>query len=248
MSDEQKRRAAMLAEVVAEYEPIHADWKPIPRYLALSSRNEGRSHAIEAHDTEADALRCLVDGVGDWFPCGVIDLDTGAMAETEPQLALGEWVGTFEPEGDPCTGCGEAPDGEVPFDELGRCALCSGKMDLPPCPVAGSPVSDVVGWFSWRAEEAEHAAEAMPSDAAKHAGQAMAWRQAAEMLEEIAETWIAELTRRERMAAECCGGAYDDPDEPAPTDSDEAENYGAAIALGEAVQLLDGPRVAESMA
>lgn len=99
-SAEQERRAAMLDEVEAEYGP--GGWlrrpHPLSRWVAVSSRNEGRTHGIELHDDADAALRSLQNDLGDWYPVGVVDLDTGAMAEAEPTVQLGEWIGTFEVE------------------------------------------------------------------------------------------------------------------------------------------------------
>lgn len=44
---------------------------------------------------------------------------------------------------------------------------------------------------------------------------------------------------REVSAAACAGGAYDDEDAPAPVDPDEAENYGNAVAWGDAKREID---------
>lgn len=114
MSDEQRRRLAMLAEVEAEFGP--GGWlrppRPLPRWVAVASRNEGRSHGLTVHDDEASAVRELTEGLGSWYPVGVVDLDDGSMADASVVVELDERVGMFEVEDDESDdACADDPDG-----------------------------------------------------------------------------------------------------------------------------------------
>lgn len=117
-------RGAMLDEVEAEYgEKAYPLRRPaeLPRWVTVSSRNEGRSHALGIFCTEEEALDDLRGDLGDWYPVGVVDLDTGAMAEAEPTVTLGEWIGTFEPEPDEDDECAACTD---PINGAASCDSC----------------------------------------------------------------------------------------------------------------------------